>query len=323
MVEQSFNNFDISKYKCEIPTKKLVTIEYLNIFQKSLACKEIVQFITELQLSVQNKILLTPDKANEKSKLFITVFNSIEEILKQVPPIQQPMRFGNKAFRTFIDKVKENYENLIHIILGKNNLIAINDEIREYFIDCFGSYERIDYGLINLGTGHELNFLVFLLLLRKTKYFDPSENEQVVSIIFVAYYRLMRKIQLTYMLEPAGSHGVNIIQVWGLDDYCFLPFLFGASQLKDHDSILPGSITNDSIVNKYYSDYLYLDAIKFIKDVKKGVPFAESSPLLHDISGCPNWDKVSRGLIKMYLGEVLNKHPVIKHLRFGSLLVFG
>ena len=99
--------------------------------------------------------------------------------------------------------------------------------------------------------------------------------------------------------------------------------MFGASQLKDHDSILPGSITNDSIVNKYYSDYLYLDAIKFIKDVKKGVPFAESSPLLHDISGCPNWDKVSRGLIKMYLGEVLNKHPVIKHLRFGSLLVFG
>ena len=53
------------------------------------------------------------------------------------------------------------------------------------------------------------------------------------------------------------------------------------------------------------------------------MPFAETSPMLNDISGVPNWDKVATGMQKMFLVEVMGKIVVIKHLKFGSILSFG
>lgn len=85
---------------------------------------------------------------------------------------------------------------------------------------------------------------------------------------------------------------------------------------------MPDSIHDESAMREH-EDFMYFASIKFIKDVKKGVPFGESSPMLNDISAVPSWDKVSTGMVKMFMAEVIGKHPVIKHLKFGSLLVFN
>lgn len=57
-------------------------------------------------------------------------------------------------------------------------------------------------------------------------------------------------------------------------------------------------------------------------EVKKGVSFGESSPVLNNISGAANWEKIAGGMIKMYKVEVLGKHPVIKHQYFGTIIPY-
>ena len=64
----------------------------------------------------------------------------------------------------------------------------------------------------------------------------------------------MRKIQQRFSLEPAGSHGV-----WGLDDYHFLPFLFGGAELIGNEVLkLPSDSLNVEYLDAYKQDYMYL-----------------------------------------------------------------
>ena len=185
-------------------------------------------------------------------------------------------------------------------------------ELAGYLSESFGNATRIDYG-----TGHELAFLVFLRCLDRLGVLQPSDRRSVVLVVLHAYLTLMRHVQNTYKLEPAGSHGV-----WGLDDYQFAPFLLGAAQLVGHPEVAPNSIHDDNLLQAHAPDFLYLAAIKFIKQMKRG-HFGEHSPMLNDISALGSWRTVASGLARMYEGEVLGKMQVVQHLPFGTLLVWA
>ena len=293
------------------PIKCVRTQSDVECWLKSSAYAELLGFITLLNKSVKGKSLKCNYEVSDYCKAVNSLFAIIEQVVDDIPLEDQgSQRFGNKAFRILGKRIEEKSEEWIKSILPDSLHNAVI-ELKPYFDGSFGSFVRIDYG-----TGHEISFLAFVCCLYKIGHLSQSDNVPTVFFIFVNYLNLMRRIQIHYNLEPAGSQGV-----WGLDDYQFLPFIFGSSQLIANPEIAPKDFVDTKVVEKGYSDYMFLGCIKFITDHKKG-PFSEHSNQLWNISGVPTWSKVNSGLIKMYKAEVLCKQPVIQHFVFGSLLSF-
>ncbi|KAL9359335.1 hypothetical protein Peur_047458 [Populus x canadensis] len=290
------------------PSKKIHSPDDIRQFINSDSSKNFLGFIVSLSESIRSH--KTSDSFHESTTLkkIVSIIETLIQWTEEIPPAQQSSRYGNISYRTWHNRLVENSESLMLQILPellKSSMV----EIVPYFTDSFGNSSRIDYG-----TGHETNFAAWLYCLARMGVIEEADYQALVSRVFVTYIELMRKLQLVYNLEPAGSHGV-----WGLDDYHFLPFIFGSSQLINHKFMKPKSIHNEDILENFSNEYMYLSCIVFIKKVKKGL-FAEHSPLLDDISGVPNWNKVNSGLLKMYRAEVLEKVPIMQHFLFGSLI---
>ncbi|ESN96327.1 hypothetical protein HELRODRAFT_163378 [Helobdella robusta] len=300
---------DYAHHSFSKPVKSIALPEDINSkWDKSQALHDLLSFICYLNEAVRNKKLTDPCPLSETVEGLLELLKTMDVWLDEIPPLDQPQRYGNKAFRDWFKKVQENAVELVKKALDEKYNNAI-DEISVYLVESIGNPIRIDYG-----TGHELAFVAFLCCCYKIGALGVEDAQAAVCKVFHNYIELMRKVQMTYRLEPAGSQGV-----WNLDDYQFIPFIWGSAQLIDHKQLRPKSFLDLDICNTFAKDYMFFGCIQYINKVKSG-PFAEHSNQLWNISGVPSWAKVNQGLIKMYRAEVLSKFPVIQHFLFGSLL---
>ncbi|KAF3426475.1 hypothetical protein E2986_04605 [Frieseomelitta varia] len=291
-----------------VPKKSIKVPSDMAIWEKSEAYFEYLGFILALNESVQGKTLNVECTQSLIIANVIQMLNEFDEWITQIPPTEQPQRFGNKSFRVWHEKLQQNGIVELQKVLPEKLHRAV-PEIVQYLYEGFGNPTRIDYG-----TGHEMAFLMFLCCMFKIGAFTQDDKVAVVVKIFNRYLELVRRLQLTYRMEPAGSHGV-----WSLDDYQFVPFIWGSAQLIGHSRIEPRHFVEPDIVQAFSKQYMFLGCIEFISKVKIG-PFAEHSNQLWNVSAVSSWVKVNSGLIKMYRAEVLAKFPVIQHVFFGSLL---
>ncbi|PNY23730.1 Serine/threonine-protein phosphatase 2A activator [Tolypocladium capitatum] len=302
---------DTANWSFKVPTRRILSRKDHEIFLSSPAYRLIQAWVFGLSEAVVD----TPNSAVKCDDVSATVnailkiLDEAEDLVSKSPPNEQGgSRFGNKAFRGFLDLVKENSTRW-HRSLGVDNEDAIA-EVSTYLNQSFGNRNRIDYG-----SGHELNFTIWLLCLYQLGRLQKADFKPIVLRVFAQYLALMRSVQMTYYLEPAGSHGV-----WGLDDYQFLPFLFGAAQLLHHPFITPRSIHQDLTIEEFGHDFLYLGQVSFVNSTKTVKGLRWHSPMLDDISSAKSWTKIDGGMRRMFVAEVLGKLPVMQHFLFGSLV---
>ncbi|GMH89431.1 hypothetical protein TrST_g7340 [Triparma strigata] len=242
----------------------------------------------------------------------VTVLKTLQKSVEDFPVTSRPVRFGSPQFREWHTHLSDNISTYLSHITSNapltsppsSELPSSHLELRSHLLISFGHPTRLDYG-----TGHELSFLIFLILVLPP--LSPPQLSSAINDIFSAYYGLTQTLQLTYNLEPAGSHGV-----WGLDDYYCLSYLFGSSLLCSTTSS-PSDVLSESWREDNTSN-LYVGRIRFVMELKSRAPFCEHSPMLHSLTGVESWEKVRGGMLKLWKGEVLDKFVVVQHLVFGE-----
>lgn len=85
------------------PQKLIKEPKDLEEFKQSKSYKEYVEFVLKLQASIQGKAVSSTPKS-AMLEPYVKLVERLITLVDEVPPIQQPMRFGNTAFKDWHNK---------------------------------------------------------------------------------------------------------------------------------------------------------------------------------------------------------------------------
>eukprot|EP00982_Pelagococcus_subviridis_P015952 31440-Pelagococcus_subviridis.AAC.12 len=256
-------------------TKTLASfVSFTKVRASDLQCNfstltESFHCLKELNASVRGLKLSEEIFISPLLQRLLKALSCLENTVRRCPPTGDLMRYGNVMYRDW-------HEQMVSSAGGAEWLFqTLKFSVPTiFFLDLLGDIlpKQNHIGVVGV-----------------------ADHEAIVTRVFSKYVSVTRRLQTLYRLEPAGSHGV-----WGLDDYYFLSFYWGASQLVHQDVIMPCSVHDDGLLKSKKHEYLYFSCISYIKKVKCGL-LRETSPTLNDISSVLSWEKINDGLCRMYL----------------------
>lgn len=183
------------KYNFKVPAKEVRSLVDIQKWQNSETYRELNNFNQAICKCITAKSNSSQCFVSPNIEKILNLLLHLQKLVETTPPINQPQRFGNVAYKTWNKKMSDCFESEIGDVIPAEAMI----EIKPYFVESFGNATRIDYG-----TGHELSFIFFLMSLFKIGVLLKSDELAVAIKVFNKYLDLVRLLQLTYKMEPAG-----------------------------------------------------------------------------------------------------------------------
>ncbi|XP_034665471.1 serine/threonine-protein phosphatase 2A activator [Drosophila subobscura] len=319
MDDQSRLMAEFSSQSSVGPAARIVKQQDVDLWQVSEAYHELIAYINTVSTTIQGLRLNGNYPVSPAITRLAGIFDQLEVMVHANPPIlvdnaasfASSIEQGNKSYRRWSRSMLRNIYQMVENALPASKCFHVN-ELGEYLSGSFGNATRIEYG-----TGHELSFLFFLCSLFRAQILQEDDVAASALVIFARYLKFVRRLQVIYTMEPAGNHGA-----YSLDTFQFVPFLWGVAQLSHEAPFSPRQMLNADVVSRYRSEYLLIGCVGHVSDTKMG-PFAMHSSQLWSLAALSSWSKIHRGLLFMYMDEVLAQFEIMQLIRFGKLMPFS
>ena len=192
-----------------VPSKMIQSDADVKRFVEGPTGKLFQGFLAALCDSIQGKKLSDPCDLSPVCERLVALLDTLDTWIDDIPPAKVALRYGNPAYRDWQQRLQERGPGLMFDLLqqtvregrgggeggegaadresdsgaalldGEDAVAGAAIETFPYLADSFGNATRIDYG-----TGHEANFMAWLLCLARLGLLRRTDNQAVAAVVF-------------------------------------------------------------------------------------------------------------------------------------------
>ena len=228
----------------------------------------LVSFVALLRASVPGKAASESPAGPPAVSRLCDELDGIAKWVTDIPPLDQPMRFGNQAFRTWHKRLIGEAAAVVSRVCGPDALPgcapaapSADGEADEWAVAVarwqaasaalgpvaaeaaceaqpWQRAEAAEYlwdafgnaSRVDYGTGHETTFVLFLLALDRAGAVDAADRPTAEALVLRAMPRYLAVCRRLQQLYQLEPAGSH--GVWSLDDFHLLSFALGSAQMR-------------------------------------------------------------------------------------------